>query len=173
MPKLLNRAPAYRLHRGTGQAFITIDGKDIYLGVHGTKASRAEYDRIIGLWLANGRHLPGMNGRYPDLSCNELAVRYLKFADEYYRRDGAPTREPQNIRVALGPLKRLYGSTLAADFGPLSLRTLRSELVALPTSRAGAKQNPRRWAGGEQSVGANGWGLRPRRRPVPPGAQAA
>jgi hypothetical protein len=44
-------------------------------------------------------------------------------------RNAVPTREPENIRVALIPLKRLYGSTLAADFGPLAWKTVRAELV--------------------------------------------
>jgi hypothetical protein len=36
MPNLCSpeRAPRYRLHKKTGQAVVTIDGKDIYLGKH-------------------------------------------------------------------------------------------------------------------------------------------
>ena len=40
---------------------VTIDGKDIYLGLHGTAESKAAYDRIIGEWLRNGRRLPKAN----------------------------------------------------------------------------------------------------------------
>ena len=50
--------PAYRKHKRSGQAVVTLSGKDVYLGPHGTKASRIEYDRVIGEWLANGRQLP-------------------------------------------------------------------------------------------------------------------
>src|SRR3954453_2436990 len=59
MPRLVNQNPSYRKHRASGQAIVTIDGQDIYLGPHGTKASKSEYDRIIGEWLANGRRLAG------------------------------------------------------------------------------------------------------------------
>ena len=32
------RVPVYRLHMGSGQAVVTIEGRDIYLGTHGTDA---------------------------------------------------------------------------------------------------------------------------------------
>ena len=47
--------PAYRKHRRSGQAIVTLSGQDHYLGPHGTKASKSEYDRLVGEWLANGR----------------------------------------------------------------------------------------------------------------------
>ena len=58
MPRLTNSLPKYRKHKASGQAVVTIDGKDYYLGPHGTKASRLEYDRLIGEWVQNGRKLP-------------------------------------------------------------------------------------------------------------------
>ena len=45
MPKLTNSVPKYRKHRASGQAVVTLNGRDHYLGPHGTKASRIEYDR--------------------------------------------------------------------------------------------------------------------------------
>ena len=46
--------PKYRLHKPTGQAVVTLDRKDHYLGVHDTKQSRDAYDRLLGEWLADG-----------------------------------------------------------------------------------------------------------------------
>jgi hypothetical protein len=37
---------------------VTLNGRDIYLGKWNTRASRAEYDRLMGEWLASGRCLP-------------------------------------------------------------------------------------------------------------------
>ncbi len=34
------RLPKYRLHKGSGQALVQIEGQRIYLGLHGTKESR-------------------------------------------------------------------------------------------------------------------------------------
>ena len=56
------RVPSHRRHKPSGQAVITLSGRDIYLGKWNTKASRAEYDRLIGEWLANGRCLPAADG---------------------------------------------------------------------------------------------------------------
>ena len=51
------RTPSYRLHKPSGQAVVTLNGKDFYLGKHGTPESRAEYDRFLAEWLAAGRQL--------------------------------------------------------------------------------------------------------------------
>jgi len=50
MPKLNARLPKYRLHRHSGQAVLTLHGKDHYVGAHGRDASRAEYDRVFAEW---------------------------------------------------------------------------------------------------------------------------
>jgi hypothetical protein len=53
MPRLKdNQVPAYRLHRSSGQAVITLNGKDHLLGKHGSAASKAEYRRLTAEWIA-------------------------------------------------------------------------------------------------------------------------
>jgi hypothetical protein len=54
MPRLTK----YRKHRPSGQAIVTLGGKELYLGPHGPRAGIAEYDRLTGEWLANGRSMP-------------------------------------------------------------------------------------------------------------------
>ena len=46
--------PKHRKHKRSGQAIVTLSGKDFYLGPHGTNASKLEYDRLIGEWLTHG-----------------------------------------------------------------------------------------------------------------------
>jgi hypothetical protein len=46
MPRRRNFIPSYRLHRASGQAVVTLNGVDHYLGLHGTETSRREYDRV-------------------------------------------------------------------------------------------------------------------------------
>jgi hypothetical protein len=55
MSRLSNSLPKYRKHRSSGQAVVTLNGRDHYLGPNDTKASKREYDRLIGEWLANDR----------------------------------------------------------------------------------------------------------------------
>lgn len=45
MPKLTKKLPTYRK---SGQAIVNLSGTDHYLGPHGTKASKSEYDRLTG-----------------------------------------------------------------------------------------------------------------------------
>src|SRR5215217_651349 len=97
-----SHVPSYRLHKPSGQAVVTLGGRDLYLGKHGTPESRAEYDRLLAEWLAGGRRpVATAAGAAPgDLSVNELILAYVRFADGYYRKNGEPTKEPTNIRLA-------------------------------------------------------------------------
>ena len=51
------RHPSYRRHKPSGQAVVTLSGRDFYLGRYNSKRSHDEYDRLIAEWLAGGRSL--------------------------------------------------------------------------------------------------------------------
>ena len=56
MPKLKdNQVPSYRLHKQSGQAIVTLNGRDVLLGKHDTKASRDEYLRVTNEWRVSKR----------------------------------------------------------------------------------------------------------------------
>jgi integrase len=126
------RTPSYRLHKPSGQAVVTLNGEDVYLGKHGTAESKGEYDRLIAEWLANGRRRPArIDGPTPAGSTvNELLVGFVAHARQHYRRpDGSLTNEYDEYRMAFRPLKHLYGDTPVKDFGPLSLKAVRELMV--------------------------------------------
>lgn len=129
-----NQVPSYRKHKQSGQAIVTLtDGygrrRDVLLGRHGTKASREEYARVITEWESTGRQLVIETSRR-DLTVTELIERYWNFVQCYYRRpDGQPGKEVADMMYALRPLNYLYGSTLACDFGPLALKTVRAVMI--------------------------------------------
>ncbi|MBO0700773.1 MAG: site-specific integrase [Zavarzinella sp.] len=127
--------PSYRKHKPTKQAVVTLTDpaggrRDYYLGRHGSAESRAEYARLIAEWNAAGRCLPH-NGPAPaDLTINELLLRFWRHIDGYYRdAAGNPTREAENFKHSLRPLKLLYGHTQARDFTPLSLEAVRQSMI--------------------------------------------
>lgn len=124
------KVPALRHHKARGLAVVTLGGRDFYCGKFGTPESRREYDRVVGEWLAAGR--PQAVGGGQRLTIAELLVRYMKFAEGYYL---PPSRELEGITLALRPLKEQYGHTLAADFGPLSLRAVREGWIRAGLSR--------------------------------------
>jgi integrase len=157
MPKLTDALPKYRKHQ-SGQAVVTLSGVDFYLGPHSTKASRNEYDRIVGEWLAAGRQLPVKLAEASDLTIVELLARYWRFADQHYRKDGKPTGESDNIRYAVRPLKKIYGQTRVREFGPLALKALQLHMISASLSRGvinsriGKIKRVFRWGVSEQLV---------------------
>ena len=135
MPRLTATPPKYRKHKRSGQAVVTLNGRDYYLGPHGSKTSRAEYDRVISEWLVNGRRVPGAADDNPQLVITELIAAYWQWAQTYYLKNGEPTSEQASIRIALRHLRKLYGHTPAAEFGPLALKALRQYLIDRNDSR--------------------------------------
>ena len=47
------REPGYCHHKPTGQAYVNLGGKVVYLGKFGTDASREAYNRVKAEWLVN------------------------------------------------------------------------------------------------------------------------
>ncbi len=137
MPTLKRVLPKYRKHKASGQAVVTIEGRDIYLGPWKTNVSRLEYDRVITEYLTAGRQLPIKGLEASDLTVVELLAHYKRFAKAYYRKNGKPTGEWENIEYAIKPLAKLYGRTLVRDFGPLALKTVRQKMVEDGLTRQG------------------------------------
>jgi hypothetical protein len=160
MPRLKRKIPSYRLHKARNRAVVTLDGRNHYLGPFGSPESREEYDRLIGEWLASGRHAPPAPRDKSDLglTVDELILRYWDFATGYYVRDGQPARELDNIRDALRHLRKGYGPTPAAEFGPIALKAVRHGMVDAGlarntvNARVGRLRRMFKWAVAEELV---------------------
>lgn len=137
--------PSYRLHKQSGQAVVTLpDGlgsrRDVLLGTYGTAESRAEYRRVLAEWEANGMRQPAQSQSGSNRSINELLLSYWHFAQGYYVKNGKPTSQQDRIRMAIKPVREMYGHTLAKDFGPLALRAVQDQMVKLGWSRGYVNQ---------------------------------
>src|SRR5262245_32059400 len=132
MPRT-TRPPAYRLHKARNLAVVTLAGKDHYLGPYGSPESHEAYARLIADWHASGQRLPAApapSADRPQLTVNEVILAFWEHAKRHYRHaDRAPTRELDNYQDSLRPLRKLFGRTLASEFGPLRLRAVREEMV--------------------------------------------
>jgi integrase len=136
-----HRNPSYRLHKQSGQAVVTLTDRlggrrDVLLGKYGTPEespeSWAKYYRVLAEWKTQGRRPAAPAGQSAEaaLSVNELILLFWRWAEKHYRHpDGRPTSELDGYRIALRPLKALYGHTPAGDFGPLALKAVREELI--------------------------------------------
>lgn len=160
MPTLINITPKYRKHRASGQAIVTLAGKDRYLGPHGTKASHLEYDRVVGEWLAAGRPSRA-TADATDVTVSEVCAAFWKHARQYYTKDGSPTGAADTFRPVLKLLKDIYGKTCAIEFGPLAVKALRARMIKDGNSRNYANGNLGRlkrifrWAASEQLIPAS------------------
>jgi hypothetical protein len=88
-------------------------------------------------------------------------LTFLKHAEQHYRHpDGTPTSEVGNFKMAIRPLRELYGHIPARDFGPKSLKTLREHMIGLKWCRGqvnaavGRLKRSFKWAASEEMIPA-------------------
>jgi integrase len=118
------RQPKYRLHKFSGQAFVEIKGRRVYLGKYGSEESRAKYHRLLAEAAVGGIAAPG-----PRITVAELLVQFFAHVRQRYQKNGKPTTEVNSYRFALRPVKALYGFTPVEEFGPLALIACRQALL--------------------------------------------
>jgi len=134
MSRHSKKVPSYRLHKASGQAVVTLNGTDIYLGKHGLESSLRNYEKVIAHWLANNRRSPAASGPHArpgmDLAdIHQLFYAYHGHAEAYYVKDGEQTGEVANIEFACRPLVDMFGPALVPDFRPTDLKTVRQKMI--------------------------------------------
>ncbi len=133
MPKLVHQLPRYRKHKASGQAVVSICGKEIYLGRHRSKESKQEYARLIAEFVARDRQ-PAPAAK-EEITVVELISYYWSHCKRFYQHNGKATTEQRGIRDSLKMAKELYGHTPAIAFGPLSLEAVREAMLKKDWSR--------------------------------------
>src|SRR5205809_977835 len=137
MPRLTRKLPSYRIHKPSGQAVVTLGGRDHYLGEYGTPESRAEYERVLAEWLANRRRSPQSASNPPlgstsfaDMTVCEVLAAFWQHAERHYRNPaGKTSSELANFRDTFRPLKKIFGVTIAREFSPLKLKAHRQTMI--------------------------------------------
>ncbi len=161
MPSPNARVPSYRLYKPSGQARVIVNREHIYLGKYGSAESREKYARLIAERAFADRQAPqtaGTPAKMDPISINEMLLAYWRFAQALYQKDGQPTKELACMREALRPVKELYGSTPAGEFGPKALKAVRRHMVDQGLSRAVVNHRLSRikrafkWATGEELI---------------------
>ena len=149
--------PGYRKHR-SGQARVTINGRDYYLGPYGTIASKREYDRIVAEYLASGRS-PTFGATPDQITMASVMNAYRVYAKQYY--GVGPSSEWHRIKLAYRPLKALYASRNATEFGPTEFKAVRQRMIDAGGSRTGINAQMKRivrmmkWAASEGMLPAS------------------
>ena len=126
--------PTYRKHR-SGQARVTINGRDYYLGPHGTKASKARIrpprrrvSRQRSQWLVRSDRRSTDDG--------DGHARLPASRQDVLRH--GPSSEWHRIKLAFKPIKELYAATPAVEFGPEQFKAVRQRMIDYGLSRTGS-----------------------------------
>jgi integrase len=161
MPSPNARVPSYRLHKPSGQARVIVNREHIYLGKYGSAESREKYARLIAELASADKQAPqtaDTPAKMDPISINEMLLAYWRFAQALYQKNDQPTKELACMREALRPVKELYGSTPAGEFGPKALKAVRRHMVDQGLSRGVVNHRLSRikrafkWATGEELI---------------------
>jgi integrase len=122
------RIPKYRLHKGSGQALIQINGHRIYLGTYNSPESKEKYRQYVARLFAPGATFEECHSD-DLLLINSLILQYYRYAQTYYVKNGEQTDEVYGIRAALSRLRNLYGRAPAKEFGPKAFKLVREGMI--------------------------------------------
>jgi integrase len=132
----------YRLHKASGQAFVSLGGKRVYLGRFGTEESKQRYRLLLADWKTTGQVSTNQMPSAVGASINEVLVEYIQHCESYYvHPDGKQTNEVNNIKRAAKVLKERYGTMDAHLFGPDELVECRKVMIALGWCRRSCNHN--------------------------------
>ena len=126
------KIPKLCLHKASGRAVVCIDGKDHYCGKFNSPEAWEFYTRLISEWMHRKKFAPSQSKEIPPsddfntLTIDELILRYFTFSEKYYANS---LGELDKIRLALKPLRALYGKKLVREFGPKALKHVRETMT--------------------------------------------
>jgi integrase len=112
-----------------------MSGKAIYLGTYNSPESKAAYAAIVGEWSGAQTSSKPVDEKpvvAPHrLTIAEALVQYKAHAERYY----GVSREVDNLREALRPVREQFGWMVMSEFGPLQIRVLRNKWIEAGLSR--------------------------------------
>ena len=153
MPRLQHQPPKYRLHKGSGQAIASLNGRRVYLGKHGSDESQRRYREMLQEWerqrcpvadtppppvssaeehlaeVVTPRALREKRQAGVPVTLDELIFVYRRHARAYYVKNGKVTREAEMVVEVTDLLGRQHGDEYVDDFGPVKLDDFRDDLI--------------------------------------------
>lgn len=132
MPRKKSEAPSYRYHV-SGQAVVTLDGKNYYLGPHDSPESKARYYALLNQYHAGGLRMPEHVETHPAvITVRVVTAEYRQYAKQRYASN---PQEISRINGLCDLLEMEYGDLPADQFGPRRLDQLRETFIATGNCR--------------------------------------
>ncbi|MEZ5944845.1 MAG: tyrosine-type recombinase/integrase [Planctomycetaceae bacterium] len=144
------RVPKYAFHKGTGQARVRINGKDIWLGKYGTPESMERYAKAVADWQQTAVEQP------EQVTFGQLAMLYKQHAKKHYRKNGKVTTEYGLVCYALKWMNQVARKVQLAEITPRHLKMAKENMIESGMTRGTVNkflQRIRRavkWAVGEE-----------------------
>jgi len=137
--------PKYRHYRPKNLAVVRIVGRGFYLGRFDSPESWERYYRLLAEWRTTGVAAAGNTSTPPPPgdgpSVDEVILGFWRHAEQHYRHaDGTPTGELDNFRDSLRPLRKLFGTTPAKEFGPKAIKACRQAMINAGLARTTINQ---------------------------------
>ena len=125
--------PDYRYHI-SGQAIVTLAGKDFYLGRYDSPESRAKYFSLLAEYNDSGFKAPSSVTHLADVPVTVkcITAEFREYVPVKYASNKVERGRFENLCTLL---EDEYGDTPAKDFGPRKLAALRDLFVASGNSR--------------------------------------
>jgi len=132
MPRKKCDAPSYRYHV-SGQAVVTFDAKNYYLGTYDSPESKARYYALLNEYHANGMCIPEQRDSQPaTITIRVVCAEYREYIKQRY---AAAPKEIHRLNSLCSLLELEYGELPATEFGPRRLAEVREILVATGNCR--------------------------------------
>ncbi|RPI64315.1 MAG: site-specific integrase [Planctomycetaceae bacterium] len=126
-PQQKQLVPSLNLHKPTGQGYVRLNGRFIYLGRFDAAETHQKYHQLIAEWMVLGRQLQQPQ---EEITVLEIVASYMIHAKSYYvDPDGQPTKEQGHVLRVLSLMKELYGHIKAVEFGPKALKVVRQKMI--------------------------------------------
>ncbi len=128
----MRRIPAYCVHKGRNLAYITVNGREHYLGRAHSPESHARYREALSA-LAAGLEPASLPAPRPNaFTVGELAERwYLAMREQF----GKTHQKAYEAAHAATELNRQHASAKVSEFGPRAFKAIRDRLVQEGRSR--------------------------------------
>ncbi len=167
--------PKYEHHKASNTARVSIAGRYKSLGRYDSPSSHAKYDRLIAEWMASG--CPSQHAEF-DITVEAMSIAFWEHSvkairppelndpltmgdelDAFNRLFKQRMRGLDRIRQTTRLLCDLYGDVKLEEFGPISLKAVRSFMVdsgAICRKEINARINTIRsmfkWAASEEMI---------------------
>lgn len=128
MPRQRAAMPAYRYHI-SGQARVTLDGQDFYLGEYDSPESQVRYYALLAEYTANGKRAPRGETRLDNAPIIVQCVT-AEFREHIKTKYANNPKELARFKDLCGTLEYEYSDLPASEFRPRKLAEVRDLFVA-------------------------------------------